>query len=120
VEEGIRACAHADRRDAADAELVEQREHVARNVGKPKVAAGIGRAAMTTEVRNDRAIAGERLGEDMLPVVAGSREAVQQQQRFAAAAVAEKQLDAVDVDRLTHAAIIAAGVEKKQTGLSVW
>jgi hypothetical protein len=35
--------------------------------------------------------AGQRLGEDMLPVIAGSRETVQQHQRFAGACVANEE-----------------------------
>jgi hypothetical protein len=79
VEERVCAGTHADRAKAVDAELVEHRKDVARAVGESKLAARIGRAAVAAKVGSDLAISGERLGEDVLPIVARSGEAVQQQ-----------------------------------------
>ncbi len=40
---------------------------------------------MAAKIGGDDAIAGERLGEDMLPVIAAAGEAVEQKQRLAGA-----------------------------------
>ena len=78
VEQRVRAGAHADRLDAIDAELIEQGKEIARDIGELEDAAGIGRSSVTAKIGRDDAIARQRLGEDVLPVVAGSGEAVKE------------------------------------------
>jgi hypothetical protein len=46
---------------------------------------------VTGKVRSDDSKIGERFGEDVLPVIAATRETVQEKQRIAGAAIAKKQ-----------------------------
>ena len=91
VEQCVRAGAHADCLDAIDVQLIEQRKDVARNVGELEILPWIRRPPVAGKVRSDDAKILRRFGEDMLPVIARSREAVKEQQRIAGAAIASKQ-----------------------------
>ncbi len=57
---------------------------------------------MAAQVRSDHPEAVDRLREDVLPVVAAAGEAVQEQERLAAPAVAIEQVEAVDGIGLRH------------------
>ena len=78
--------------------LIEQREDVAGDVRKPEDRRRIRRSPVAAQIGSDDAIAGERLREDVLPVIAAAGEAVEQQQRLAGAVIAIKEAHAVHFD----------------------
>ena len=79
----------------------------------------IGRLAVAAQIGREHAMAGNRLGEDVTPIVPASGETVEQQERGALAAVTIEQLQPVQV-QVRHAAIIATCRVKKQSGSGVW
>ena len=97
-------------------ESIQQREDVVRHLGEGEGPRWVCRSAMPAEVWRDDAESRERLGEDVLPVIAAAGEAVQQQQRLAGAAVPVKEVEAVDADRCVMTSIIATQTDEKQTG----
>ena len=80
-----------------DAELVEQRECIARDIGKPEHAARVGGAPMPSKIGRDDAVSSDRIGEDVLPVFACSRKTMKQEERRAFTAIAIEELHSVDV-----------------------
>ena len=102
VQQRVRAGAQADRLDTIDAEMIEQREDVSRNVGELEVVPGIWRTSVSAQIGCDDAMTSRRFSEDVLPVITASGESMQEQQWFSAAALAIAQwhasiLDAVGV-----------------------
>ena len=79
VQQRVRARAHADGLDAIDAEMIQQREDIARNIREREGAARIRRSSMPAKIGDDDAVAFNGICEDMLPVIPGAGEAVKQQ-----------------------------------------
>src|SRR5579863_9064728 len=88
MQEHDAAAAQANRLDARNLEVIEQRAHVARALAEREFARGVAwccgieRPPMAAQIGRDETITGRRIFEDVLPVGTASHAAVQPQQRL--------------------------------------